>query len=46
MVSCEALVARHFGQQEVLNRFITVYKLVYIAFINLPVAFGALTHWD
>ena len=49
MVSFEAfekLVARHFGQQEGLSRFINVYKPVYIAFINLAVAFDVPTHQD
>jgi len=40
------LVARHFGQQEVLSLFITVNKPDYITFINLAVAFDAPTHQD
>ena len=39
-------MARRFGQKEVLSQFITVHKLVYIAFINLAVAFGAPMHQD
>ena len=39
-------MAKRFGQQEVPSWFITVYKPVYIAFINLAVAFDAPTHQD
>ena len=39
-------MARRFGQQEVFSLFINVYKLVYITFINLAVAFDAPTHQD
>jgi len=40
------LVARHFGQQEVLSQIINIYKLVYIEFIKLAVAFDEPTHQD